>query len=57
MLKLLYAVFAGISSYFISGYLNLKLSYLTALIFFVLMLIGKKWMRDQMSYQKEIGQY
>lgn len=42
MLKLLYAVFAGISSYFISGYLNLKLSYLTALIFFVLMLIGKK---------------
>lgn len=55
MLKLLYAVFAGISSYFISGYLNL--SYLTALIFFVLMLIGKKWMRDQMSYQKEIGQY
>ena len=42
MLKLLYAVFAGISSYFISGYLNLKLSYLAALLFFALMLIGKK---------------
>ena len=42
MLKLLYAVFAGISSYFISGYLNLNLSYLAALLFFALMLIGKK---------------
>lgn len=42
MLKIVYTIFASISGYFISGYLNLKLSYLIALFLFVLILIGKK---------------